>query len=140
MTSSPDNDPFAERSALIAEDLEAFASHLRRSDRHLLLHRSVEERLVRHSTQLPEGTIDARGGDAVRLALIDESAVLVVSDGPNQWVTPPHREAGWDELVGTGRAIATLVNSRLSGRYWGLFTSDSTYPKTRGGRVLVDVS
>lgn len=84
------------------------------------------------NTVLPEGTVDARHGDSVRIALLDPLAVLILGDGPNQFTPPPTvAEQAWEELRATGRLIATLVNSGLSSRYWGLF---------RGGRGAAPTS
>ena len=109
----------AGRTEQAARDLAVLAERLARQDLHLVVEDAVDIAFELGPRHLPAGSVDARGSDALAVALDDPTGVLITAGGIyiGRGVA---RDPRWDELAELGRSRGTLGSSALSGRYYGL--------------------
>jgi hypothetical protein len=100
-------------------DLLHFAEAVRPHGLHLLIEDAVDIAFDLRPWHLPPNAVDARGEDALGMALDDVDAVLITAGGIfiGKPITTDRR---WFELVGRNRTRGELGSSALSGAYLGL--------------------
>ena len=111
-----------DRTRLASDDLHRYADFVRPRGLRLLLHESVDIAFNLQHWQLPADVVDARGQDAVGLALADVATVLV-SGGGIFIGSPVQYDPRWRALTRPPRSHAELGSSALSGRYLGFVAS-----------------
>ena len=107
------------RTRLASDDLHSLARRIDDHGLHLVIEDAVDLAFDLEEHHLPLGTLDARGLDALEIAVADPTAVLVTAGGI--FIGDPiSNDARWRQLRDLGRTRATLGSSGLSGRYLGL--------------------
>ncbi len=107
------------RTRKASDDLFAFAERIRGHGLHLVIEDAVDIAFELEDRHLPPGTVDARGLDALAIAVADPTAVLITAGGIFIGL-PIGSDDRWHHLATIGRARGTLGSSALSGRYLGL--------------------
>ncbi len=74
----------AGRTEQAARDLAVLAERLARQDLHLVVEDAVDIAFELGPRHLPAGSVDARGSDALAVALDDPTGVLITADGINR--------------------------------------------------------
>lgn len=107
------------RTRLASEDLHRLADHVGRDGLHLLIDDAVDLAFDFQERHWPPGTVDARGLDALDLAIVDHTSVLVTAGGI--FIGDPiSNDPRWHLLRDLDRTRATVGSSGLGGRYLGL--------------------
>jgi hypothetical protein len=122
----------ARRTEQASRDLAALADRIRDHGLHLVVEDAVDIAFELSAQDLPPGTVDARGTDALGIALADPTAVLVTADG----VFIGLRIGGdprWEQLAALSRSRARLGTSALSGWYHGLVVDGPHAARFRNG-------
>ncbi len=122
----------AERTSAASRDLAALADRVRGHGLHLVIEDAVDIAFAFDTLDLPPDTIDARGTEALGLALDDPTAVLVTADGFYIGLRIA-RDPRWEELAVLGRSRARLGSSALSGGYYGLSVDGPHAGRFRNG-------
>jgi hypothetical protein len=120
------------RARVAARDLESCAGWAAPHGLHLLVDGQVDQFFAFTSSEFPAGTVDARTGDALGLALADPSSLLVTVGG--LWIGMPIRtDPRWRTYEQRERTWAVLAVSRLSGWYYGLHVNGRHQERFVGG-------
>lgn len=107
------------RTQLASDDLHALAERIGEHGLHLVIEDAVDIGFSFQDRHFPPGTVDARGLDALDIAVLDPTAVLVTAGGI--YIGDPiSNDPRWGLLRDLDRTRATLGSSGLSGRYLGL--------------------
>ena len=104
----------ARRTEEATRDLAALADRIRPRGLHLLIEDAVDIAFEFAARHLPPGTLDARGRDALGIALDDPTALLITADGfyiGLQIAT----DARWHQLETLGRSRGRLGSNALVG-------------------------
>lgn len=122
----------AERTNTASRDLAALADRIRGHGLHLVIEEAVDIAFAFDAHDLPPDAIDARGTDALGIALDDPTSLLVTADGFYIGLRIA-RDARWEELAVLGRSRGRLGSSALSGWYYGLVVDGPHAGRFRGG-------
>jgi len=122
----------AERTEEASRDLAALADRIRGQGLHLVLEDAVDIAFEFDAHHLPPGTIDARGVDALTIALDDPTAVLITADGFYIGLRIA-RDDRWEQLAVLGRSRGRLGSNALSGWYYGLVVEGPQAGRFRDG-------
>lgn len=122
----------AERTEEASRDLAALADRIRGRGLHLIIEDAVDTAFEFEARRLPPDAIDARGADALGIALDDPTAVLVTADGSYIGLRIA-RDSRWEELAALGRSRGRLGSSGLSGWYYGLVVDGPQADRFRDG-------
>ncbi len=122
----------ARRTEEARRDLAAFAGRIRDHGLHLIVEDAVDIAFEFEARHLPPDTVDARGTDALGIALDDPTAVLITADG---YFIDLRIGVGsrWEELATLGRSRGRLGSNALSGWYYGLVVDGPQTSRFRNG-------
>src|SRR4051812_25731257 len=100
----------AERTKEASRDLAALADRIRGQGLHIVIEDAVDIAFAFDARDLPEETVDARGTDALGIALADPTAVLITADGFYIGLQLA-RDPRWEKLAALDRSRGRLGSS-----------------------------
>jgi hypothetical protein len=122
----------ARRTEEASRDLAALADRIRGHGLHLVIEGAVDIAFELETRHLPPDAVDARGTDALGIALDGPTAVLVTADGSFIGLRIGS-DPRWEQLAALGRSRGRLGSSALSGGYHGLLVDGPQAARFRNG-------